>query len=136
MHYDKGDTSFIATERFESGSTCHLEIFLYNRTIDTEIYGVCFEIKRKRTMDTFLKITGEDGIKPLLWAKKKILDFEERISEISYSDNISLFVGWDDSRRKKVYIRGLKNNGYRINNIDGYGHCLFKVLKRKGKAVV
>lgn len=81
--------------------------------------------KRKNIDNTFLQLNGKDGISSLLWAKQKILDFEN-VNKLK-KKNI-MIINWDDNRRRDVYYRGLKNVGYKYGYIDGY-KCLYKLLE-------
>lgn len=85
--------------------------------------------KRKQANYTDLKTTGKDGLKGLLWAKKKIIEFEEFIKEEIKGTPIIIYCSWDCNRRRNAYERGLRNLGYKYNNLFGY-----KVLSKTIKA--
>lgn len=92
-------------------------------------YNVVLFIKTKkkdRSWD-YNKQTGDKlGIKGLLWAKDKLLEFEKYIIKKD-SNKIIITVWWEDNRRKKVYMRGLKNVGYKYERF-GNVMCLVKRL--------
>jgi len=70
------------------------------------------------------KETGRCGLEGLLWAKNQIIKFEESDC-CKNGDYIS--TGWDDNRRRDVYIYGLKKLGF----VLGYREsrkCLYKKL--------
>jgi hypothetical protein len=76
--------------------------------------------KRKSEFDTVLKITGRDGIIGLLWAKQKIVEFENYITDYHKGDGeIVIYCWWEDNRRRKVYEYGLKPLGYKIEMFCG-----------------
>lgn len=57
--------------------------------------------------------TGKCGLEALLWAKNAILEFEKWIpGEWPWLESIRIDVGWADSRRKRVYMYGLRRHGY------------------------
>jgi hypothetical protein len=91
---------------------------------DKILYFVCFEIRNKRYQigKSWLKTTGKIGLSGLLWAKEKIKEFENFIiNKKIEKEKISMYilVGWEDNRRRKVYERGLKNLGYKIDYMVG-----------------
>ena len=71
--------------------------------------------------------TGKCGIEGLLWAKRKLIEFEEHISW--RSEQITINIDWTDNRRKRVYERGLLTLGYTSGFRLGR-KCLFKKLKK------
>ena len=70
---------------------------------------------------------GKDGITPLLWAKKELLNVEKMIKEDFPNKKNIIYVCWDDNRRRDVYIRGLSNVGYKLGNVLGF-KCLYKII--------
>lgn len=76
------------------------------------------------------KITGRGGIEGLLWARKMLSKFENMISQQLISSKISvvwIIIYASDSKRKKAYIRGLKNLGY-IFGIRDCVECIYKKI--------
>lgn len=116
-----GDMGYYDTEILPSGQTIRIEFqedwsrskYHYN------IYLVTSH-KRKQADKTVLKTTGKDGLKGLLWAKEKIIEFEEFIKEEHKGIPVIIYCSWDCNRRRDVYERGLKGLGYRFNNLFGY----------------
>ena len=86
-------------------------------------------INGKSNLDDY--ITGKCGVEGLLWAKKNILNFEKFIKEHKFGGNVSRIVGWADARRKKIYMRSLLPNGYKL--VNKYGWCLCKELSKQNR---
>lgn len=74
--------------------------------------------------DLTLNQTGKCGLEALTWAKQQIIEFENYIKE-KYSGKKSICVGWDDSKRKRVYLRGLQGLDFKLGLHAGYKE-LFK----------
>lgn len=115
--YKNGDyTNYYETSILPSGQTIKIEFqeewskskYFYN------IYLVTSH-KRKQANSTFGIATGKDGFKGLLWAKKKIIEFEEFIKEKHVDIPIIIYCDWTDNKRRKIYERGLSNIGYKYN---------------------
>lgn len=79
------------------------------------------------------KSTGTCGIEGLIWAKKKLVEFESFITDrhaknlYSNDTKITIVVGSTDAKRKRVYRHGLKKLGYE----SGYRssvQCLYKKI--------
>lgn len=103
-----GQTIRVEFEESWSNSKYHYNVYLV------------ISNKRKQANQTTLITTGKDGLKGLLWAKKKIIEFEEFIKEEIKDIPIIIYCYWDCNRRRDVYKRGLKNLGYRYSNLFGY----------------
>lgn len=96
------------------------ECYYYN------IYLVISNKKKSRD-NTYLKQTGKDGVKGLLWAKRKIIEFEEFIKEEHKESSIMICTRWDDNRRRNVYERGLRDIGYKFNMVFGQKQLCKKI---------
>lgn len=85
-------------------------------------FNIFLAIKHKRK-DIYpeLEQTGKDGLKGLLWARNKVLEFEKFIKEEPRyeSSKVILLCRWDDNRRRKIYYYGLKNYGYKYGMVYG-----------------
>jgi len=118
---NNGEYGYYDTKILPSGQTIRIEFqedwskskYNYN------IYLVTSH-KRKQAGYTCMKTTGGDGLKGLLWAKKKVIEFEEFIKEEHPGIPVIIYCAWDDNRRRNVYERGLRNLGYRFTNLFGY----------------
>ncbi len=85
-------------------------------------YSVHYSIKSKRNQNVFLKQTGNGTLEYLLWAKNKIVEFEDFVvGRNRNNDNriVKICIGADDNRRKKIYYRSLSKIGYVYENIEG-----------------
>ena len=60
--------------------------------------------------------TGRDGLKSLLWAKRCLIDFMDKLIECGKTQHI--LIGWDTTSRKKAYYRGLYDLGFRFARIE------------------
>lgn len=104
----------------ESGQTIRIEFqeewskskYYYN------VYLVTSN-KRKSSDNTYLKSTGKDGLKGLIWARQKIIEFEQYIKTIHKNTPVVIYMGWDDNRRRDAYEKGLKKLGYKYNMVLG-----------------
>lgn len=93
------------------------------------IYYVEFKIGKRGRID-YLKQTGRDGLSSLLWAKSIIKLFIEDLEESKkYRPNINktIIIQWDDNKRKNVYIRGLKDLGFKYGKPHGYNALYYIV---------
>jgi hypothetical protein len=75
--------------------------------------------KRKSEHNTRLKIMGCDGINGLLWAKRKVMEFEEFIKEKREGVPAVVYCTWDDNRRRNAYAFGLRKIGYQFGRVFG-----------------
>ena len=85
------------------------------------------EHKRKNIENTEGKITGKDGVKSLLWAKKRLIEFEDIVKEDYKDKEIYICIGWYDNKRRNVYERGLKNLGYEYKVIFNKKYLIKKI---------
>lgn len=92
---------------------------------DIAYCGIYFVIYHKRRQICFTDnhITGKDGVLGLLWAKTKLIEFEEWIDqdtlEFDKTKKYILYCHWTDSRRKKVYERTLSKLGFTYRTVFG-----------------
>lgn len=116
--------TFVVRKRMPSGMTAQVTFYGdywdNQRTAEFSVWFVVFK-KRKTIPSLVLESTGRDGLKTLLFAKKAILDFEKFIHDRYGSCHQKIFIniGWDDNRRRDIYFRGLKNEGYRFKQFNG-----------------
>jgi len=104
---------------------------LLNLTFECEGYSnliywnVVFWIGKRKNGYEWNQQTGRDGLKSLLWAKSCIIDF---INNVDHKNKINhLCIGWDDNRRKKTYMWGLKDLGFTLTRIERR-LCLHKII--------
>jgi len=93
-----------------------------------DIYYTKFYIVNKRKHQyRFKEQTGTDGIKSLLWAKQCLINFiNDGINKTR--DNI-IVIGWDDKRRRDVYVRALIPIGFTLSRMDNREVLLLKIDK-------
>ncbi len=105
LYYDH----YIYKSKNKSNQIIVFEVF---RTIKNDL-NVSFYITTKRK-DGYqeLKITGKDGIKSLVWAKKCLIDFIE-FGKQNYKGE-TLVVYPADDKRRKVYEYELLKIGFKI----------------------
>jgi len=87
--------------------------------------------KRKRGYE-FDQQTGRDGLKSLLWAKSCLIDFMNNLNHSGCRDHLEyktnhICICWDNNRRKKTYIRGLTDLGFKMTRI-GLNMWLHKII--------
>lgn len=115
-----------------SHQTAHIEITL--EYIENTVYcGVYFVIyhKRRQMYTNEDHITGKDGLLGLLWAKNKLIEFEEWINndplEFDKTKKYVLYCYWTDNRRRRVYEKALSRLGFKYTPIFGR-RALSKVI--------
>ena len=117
---------YILTDRkkLKNGQTAWIFFALYGDEY-TDIYNVMFAIgnKKKHIRNWMLRLdmnqysvvdkeTGNCGLEGLLWARKKILEFEE------YMDGeYRIVVYGSDKRRERLYRTALSKYGYKWNAV-------------------
>ena len=117
---NEGYTNYYDTSVLPSGQTIRIE-FQEDWSKSKYFYNIYLVTSHKRKQADFIygQQTGKDGLKGLLWAKDKIIEFEEYIKQ-KYSDiPIIIYCCWTDNRRRNVYERGLRKLGYKYNFIFG-----------------
>lgn len=138
----KDRNAYRSTHKLSNGQVCEIRFhhWQYNKFDDFYV-GFAVANKKKQLAKFFcedsdarcidLKCTGTCGLEALLWARQQIKDFEEFISdwykENDYKIPIRITVRGDDSRRFRVYKRGLKNLGYK-ETITDCGRAMVKML--------
>lgn len=111
---------YFAYDILPSGQTVKIE-FEEDSTGDKYYYNVHFVTmdKRKNSGETTLHVTGKDGLLGLLWAKQKIIEFEQFIISKAKCRRAVILCQWDDNRRRNAYYRGLKGIGYDFGFVFG-----------------
>jgi hypothetical protein len=115
---DCGEDETYTKQEVFNGFTYYLEAWI-DKTFKTEIFWFAMSSGKKRKE---LKIFEEKenkssgGIKPLLWAKKEILNFPEFIKN-PLNKKQYLAISWSDSRRRDIYKR-LEREGFQFQIID------------------
>jgi hypothetical protein len=71
--------------------------------------------------------TGKCGLEGLIWAKKKLLEFEAFINESVFYKNSIMVIYWTNNKRRDVYEKALSKIGYYITYRNSY-KCLVKKL--------
>lgn len=124
---------FTAKDKMPSGMTTEINFFGYfwdnQRTAEFLVVLDVYK-KRKDKPNIFLKRTGKDGLKTLLFAKKAIKEFEPYIIEQYGRCHQKMFINiqWTDNKRRDIYYRGLKDIGYKFTMFNGS-----KVLSKRIK---
>lgn len=128
IDYGYPTKDYIDTCKMPSGQTAKIE-FQGDYTKNKYYFNVYLVVmdKRKSESDTTLRCTGKDGLQCLIWAKRKIIEFEEFIreelsgctAERCKNDPIVIRVHWEDNRRRNAYEYGLKKLGYKFDMIFG-----------------
>lgn len=117
------------------GQIVELEIWVYysDREQLTEYLSVTLSVNKKRKGYEYGKETGKAGIESLLIAKKILQYHIDKVLKIQrvYKCTYYIIIWWDDSRRRDVYYRGLKDLGFEFSQYGNKewnsGKCL--VLK-------
>lgn len=139
LRFDGVFYGYFAKGTLSNGQTITI-FFMEQRTSRGIEYNVALLIANKKkhirewimgTRDVLSdKSTGTCGLEGLLWAKRQLSSFEAYIQE-RYPDNtkrtITMVIYPSDTRRKRVYVHGLKKAGYEL----GYRfsvQCLYKKI--------
>ena len=86
---------------------------------------VVFHIKdKKRHNYKFREQTGTDGLKSLIWAKQCIKDFIENF--INDGKKHTIIIYWDDAKRKKAYVRYLRDLKFNLTRMDRREALVYK----------
>ena len=103
---------------FPSGMTCEIAFDTESRDGELFVFPslVVFH-KRNQAWNDWNESTGRDGIEPLLWAKSRLVDFE---NQMSYSwDKTTIYVAGSNGRRMRVYTKVLSKMGYTVCHDNG-----------------
>lgn len=123
VHREFGDyyqDHYVYKSRNDCGQIIVCEVYrIRNNTLNFSFY---ITTKRKDGYQ-YDSITGKDGIKSLIWAKKCLLDFLE-VFKWKYSRE-TLVVYPTDGRRRKAYEYALLPLGFKINK-DKYKTLYYK----------
>ena len=109
--------NYYDTLTLDSGQTIKIE-FNEGRSNDRYYYGIYLVTmnKKKSEDNTYLKNTGKDGLRGLIWAKRKIQQFEIFIKEENKFP-ITIYCTWTDNRRRNTYAYGLNKLGYKFDMV-------------------
>ena len=100
-----------------------LEIYPERLSQKNTIYFVTFTINSKRKQGyQYLKSTGKDGLKSLIWAKQCIKYFINNI--LNSGESVVIYA--DNSQRFKAYEYGLRKLKFQIQNILGNKALIYK----------
>ena len=130
---NKSEYVFVTKKKMPSGMTTKVSFYGdygKNQRIAYFHIGLIIKKKRKQIDDLFMKESGKDGLKTLLFAKKALKEFEGFILEEygNCHEKMFIVVEWDDNRRRNVYYRGLKDLGYEFSDFKG-NKTLLKQIK-------
>lgn len=120
--WDTEEECYVISDKLSNNQFIEIQ-FQEEWTSKKFFYNVYLTIsnKRKSKDNNFKKTTGKCGLEGLLWAKNKIIDFEDFIKESDMHNErpVYVYVQWDDNRRRNTYERGLKNLGYKYSYVEG-----------------
>jgi hypothetical protein len=101
------------------GQIVELEIWVYysDREQLTEYLSVTLSVNKKRKGYEYGKETGKAGIESLLIAKKILQYHIDKVLKRQrvYKWTYYIIIWWDDSRRRDIYYRGLKDLGFEFS---------------------
>lgn len=142
LRVDGVNYGYFAKDQLSNGQSISIFFLEYKTSRNIEFHIALAIANRKRHIKEWitgerdvlsLKSTGDCGLEGLIWAKKKISEFEayiaDRHAKSWYSKNtkITIVVGATDARRKRAYTHGLKKLGF----VTGYRsnmQCLYKKI--------
>ena len=115
MTITEKDNKIIYRLKLDNGQVVEMTIDQEVYT-DTIFYYVCLFINKRGKGYKSGKQTGTAGIEGLLWAKEMLRDFIDTLKDFpNRKHTISIFL--DDNRRRDVYIRGLRDLGFKVNTL-------------------
>lgn len=96
---------------------------------EINLWNVAFGIaKKKKHINAWINgkddsitntITGSGDLEGLIWAKNRLIELDKELSNLSGFHKV--FIGWDDNKRRDVYMKYLiKKLGYSLTYEDGY----------------
>jgi hypothetical protein len=131
VNTDYGRARLYSAKKLLSNNQLAVIGFLEEQKDKEILYNVSFYIsnKRKNIIDDS-KCTGNCGLEGLIWAKNKILQFENNVIKNEFRIDyrfrkIKIIIGWADNRRKRVYMWAMVKHGYRYNPTE---KIIFKTL--------
>ncbi|WP_026395315.1 hypothetical protein [Acetobacterium malicum] len=113
--------NYFDVKKMDSGQTIKIE-FQEEWTKNIVYFNIFLVIKHKnKSTYPALEQTGKDGLKGLIWAKNKVLEFEKFIKSLPRYKNSKVIIicRWDDNRRRNAYYYGLSKFGYKYGMIYG-----------------
>lgn len=153
MKLDRKLYRFLEIEQLDNGLTAGFEAWLDhcdrdpkdNSLVCVWTIAFCVGKKKKHVKKWFNggcsvideKITGKGDISSLIWAKNKLIELEQELTDgesLSTVDDVTnkIVVKWADNRRRNVYEKYLtKKLGYKIDRYDNQ-KCLMKIIQKKG----
>ena len=109
----------------------------YNQTIEMIFYkteymndvwwSICLQVSTKRNEFKYLEQPGKGGLYNLAWAKYVLIEFIN--TELDKKKNNTIIVQWDNSKRKRVYERYLKDLGFKYTIYDKLPSLVLKINK-------
>lgn len=127
-----GEFVYTKKIKLENNQTINIQFHEYY-TNKSYVYNIFLEVfsKRKKSSRNIENeiSTGKFGIKPLLLAKKTILDFEDYIKE-RRKGRLVIYCTWTNNRRRDVYYYGLNSSGYKFKFLFNQ-KCLYKCIRKK-----
>lgn len=151
MEFDRHKWRYLVIEQLDNGLTAAFEAWLEDYKSNHKdtlkcVWTIAFCVsKKKKYVKQWMnggcsvldeKITGKGDLTSLIWAKNKLIEFEEELKkgEIFMYDNTSnkIVIHWDDNKRRNAYEKYLtKKMGYVIHKHDNK-KCLMKIIKKEG----
>lgn len=122
---DKYYDAYYFKTKNENNQTLQLDIIdsTSSELSTFKTYYISFSINTKRKHGyQYLKQTGKDGIKSLIWAKKCIKYFIKH--NLKNGDKIVIYA--DDSRRFNIYAKGLKELKFDITKVNNRKALIYK----------
>lgn len=148
---DRENDMFWQRHKLSNGQYCMIGFErITNRCGDVEEYNVIFAVadKKKQLRGYFesssdntitLKSTGKCGLEALIWAKEKILEFEEELRGYKGQNvTMSIIVTGENQHRFRMYERALSRLGYKKvpgNGKRDYPWYMKKTVLKDGKLI-
>lgn len=141
LQYSQPDTKEYQYRVVNSaGQTVELTVYeFYREEYNYKKYwSITLSVNKKSKGYEFGKNTGKTGIESLLIAKKILEYYIENVINSWHHDKYEniILIWWDDSKRRNVYERGLRDLGFKFGKFawkQGYntGKCLYRKYPSK-----
>ena len=121
---DNGDIKY--RSKNEYNQTLEM-IFYKTKYIGKVLWEICLQVSTKRNEFKYLEQPGKGGLYNLAWAKYVLVEFIN--SELDNSKDNVIVIRWDDSRRRRVYERYLKDLGFQYTIYNKLPSLVLKINK-------
>lgn len=128
--WDSENQAFYMRHKLSNGQFCLIAFFKHFSCRAIKYYVAFAVADKKKNLNGYfngnkdnnltLKMTGRCGAEALFWGRDRLLEFERSVHLDKTYDTVVIITG-EDSRRFRVYARGLARYGYKkVLTADGW----------------